>query len=87
MILEAKSKKIHATLLEIMKKSNFRQDLINVLTIQICIKAKMSSYVVLFGQDFHQSIKYQKGTLMQLTLAKLFNITIFEAPMFAVNTV
>ena len=73
--------------MEIIKVSNFRKELINILSRQICCRAKMPHYVVIFGQDYDQTVKYSKGTLMQILINNQYQLTLFEVPHIAINSV
>jgi hypothetical protein len=80
------SSTINKKLFEVFKLPNFRREVTSVISQYIEKKAGYPNYVVIFGQDIDLCVKYSKKTLMQISVAKIYNLTLFEVPYIAVNS-
>lgn len=61
---KAKDKEMTNKITEIMDLDAFRKEFVHLLTMQVNFRAKMPHYVIIFGQDFNQAVKYSRGTLL-----------------------
>jgi hypothetical protein len=85
-IIKNSKEKVDKVILEIMKTSNFRKELMIFLSVNISRKPSFPNYVAVLGNDYELCIKYSKGSLLQVLIAKTFNLTLFEVPRIAINT-
>lgn len=88
-VLDSRDKRtsINKKIADIFKTSNFRKELVNVVTFQITKRAQLPHYVVIFGQDFDLCVKYSRSSLMQICISGSYNLTLFEIPYIQINTV
>lgn len=50
------------------------------------MKMNEPNYVVSLGNEYQLSVKYSKGTLLQLLIGKTYNLTMFNVPRIAINS-
>lgn len=72
---------------EFLDQDNCRKEIVNLLSKQVNIRGKLPHYVILFGQDFDQAIKYSRGSLLQLLVCKKYGLTLYEIPSLAISRV
>lgn len=63
--------------MEVLKLPAFRKDVVELLTIYLNRKANLPNYVVIMGTDFQLSVKYSKGSLIQIHVGDTYNITMY----------
>ena len=83
--LLVKAQNINQKMMEIFKIPAFRKELVNLITLVLNRRANLPNYVVVLGNDFECSIKYSKGSLMQIIIGN-FNVTLYEVPRIAINS-
>ncbi len=81
-----KSSNINSKIAEFFKSDNLRKEFINVLTQQICIRADLPHYIIIFGNEIDQTVKFSKYTLLQVKITNPYLITLFEVPYIAINS-
>ena len=79
MLMEQKDG-VNKKMIEILKIAKFRQEVVANISLNLNRVANMPNYVAAFGNDFEFSIKYSKGTLIQVLIAQTFNMTLYEVP-------
>lgn len=57
------------------------------LSVNLSRKSSLPNYVAVLGNDYELCIKYSKGSLLQILIAKTFNLTLFEVPRIAINSI
>ncbi|MFN9902663.1 MAG: hypothetical protein ACK55Z_28555, partial [bacterium] len=70
-----KSSNINSKIAELFKSDNLRKEFINVLTQQICIRADLPHYIIIFGNEIDQTVKFSKYTLLQVKITNPYLIT------------
>ena len=81
-----KSEKMQKKIAEIIKIPKFRQEVITIISLNLNRKMSMPNYVAIIGNDYELAVKYSKGTMMQILVVKTFNISLFEVPRIAINS-
>ena len=72
---------------EIMDRDKYREDFVHMLTQQVALRAKMPHYVILFGTNFNQAVKYSRGSLLLVHMCKKYGLTMYEVPSIAISSV
>ena len=85
-ILNKTKEKLTNKILDIFKIANYRKELVIVLSLYLSRSASLPNYVVVLGSDHELSVKYSRGSLIQILIAKTFNMTLFEVPRIAIST-
>ena len=75
--LSQSREKLSKKILDIFKTANFRKEVTTVLSLYLNRTAGLPNYVSILATDQCMSIKYSRGSLMQIVIAKTFNLTLF----------
>lgn len=85
-ILKNTDGKMATKFMDLFKLTSFRKEVVEVMTLLLNRRANLPNYVVALGHDFQLSVKYSKGSLMQLLIGKTYNMTLFQVPRIAINS-
>ena len=85
-VLLKTDKKLVHKFMDLFKLPMFRKEVVEVLTMMLNLKLIEPNYVVILGTEFQLSVKYSRGTLLQLLIGDTFNLTMFNVPRIAINT-
>lgn len=85
-VLLKTDKKLVNKFMDLFKLPMFRKELVEVLTMMLNLKLNEPNYVVVLGNDYQLSVKYSKGTLLQMLIGDTFNLSLFNVPRIAINT-